>query len=1069
MARTNGNRILKDVNGDISDHLHNHVHLTNCIHLKNHIHKSSPILGNRHLLKDLVAIQNSRSLRDPSTSPRFWQSPSVVDVLWKRGERDVLVNGRRPVGLGYREECRRISGTSPAVSNQSISKAAESELRRHGEATGMRERGASHERRVRREESSRNNNHVQERYVLVKSAKNKGLYRQERSVETLADQVEDITARSDDAAFSCNHDRKHVDMDKITEVKGKVRGHGNNMKTEKRRRFRSARRNRPSISTQAAETQPEMSIASNSYAECRDPLQYRMGDEVQEYDDQNIAGVSSNKCSIPWNWSRIHHRGKSSVDLAGGKSESHLKKNGTLSQGRGISDMALMSEQSSSSTMTEREALPLLVDDPFLHDYSGELGIFVDNLLRQETDSSEGRAREQRTLQRQHTDRHKSLTQKYIPTTFRDLVGQNLVVQALSNAITKRKVGLLYVFYGPHGTGKTTCARIFAKALNCQSLKSTKPCGFCDSCIEHATGKSRNVREIGPVSEIDLESVIELLHDMIASNHRTQYGVFIFDDCDTLSSDCWSVILKVIDRAPRHVIFVLVCSSLDVLPHVITSRCQKFFFSKLKDADILYTLQWIATKEDLEIDKDALKLIASSSNGSLRDAEMTLEQLSLLGQKISLCLVQELIGLISDEKLVDLLDSALSADTINTVKNLRDITQSGIEPLTLMSQLATVITDILAGSYNSTRQGPKMKFFEFQALSKENMEKLRQALKTLSEAEKQLRVSNNKMTWLTAALLQLVPDQQYMLPRPSADSNLGHSPVALNNTVSRLRHGKNNAEMRASQDGSSGDVIIDDKSKVIEKDVGQMNKRIEEVWLEVLEKISIKSLKEFMHQEGKLISLSYGAAPTARLLFNSQLTKSNVEKFRSHILEAFELVLRSPVTIEIRDNSSCEVNRSEIVDVEASPSKYKCSNCNNISIDSNRQNTAGAVMSRQGTFSTTARFSGQRESSERSHSLSLVRGKVSLAHMIHHAEGCSQHIGWSKRKPVSIAEKVEQDNLRLESRSRRLFCWNPPRLTRRTKFSGMKIRTRKTQAVLKFVSCGRCIYSRSSSRMSPTQ
>lgn len=136
-----------------------------------------------------------------------------------------------------------------------------------------------------------------------------------------------------------------------------------------------------------------------------------------------------------------------------------------------------------------------------------------------------------------------------------------------------------------------------------------------------------------------------------------------------------------------------------------------------------------------------------------------------------------------------------------------------------------------------------------------------------------------------------------------------------------------------------------------------------------------------------------------------------MEKFRSHILQAFESVLRSPVTIEIRDNSSREVNRGEIVEVEASPSQYKCSNCNNMSTDSNRQNTEGVMMSRQGTLSTRTHFSDQRESSERTRSLSLVRGKVSLAHMIQHAEGCSQHIGWSKRKPVSIAEKVEQDNL----------------------------------------------------------
>ncbi|KAL0321316.1 UNVERIFIED_CONTAM: protein STICHEL-like 3 [Sesamum radiatum] len=722
-----------------------------------------------------------------------------------------------------------------------------------------------------------------------------------------------------------------------------------------------------------------MSVASNSFGHGRAPQKYHMEEGVHEYDDQNVNGVPRNGCGIPWNWSRIHHRGKSFLDMAGrslscGLSESRLRRG---SRGMDMPDMPVMSEHSSSSTKSHGEALPLLLDASgsqgsidhatWHHDYSGELGIFADNLLKQETDSdlaSEGRSCEQHKFRKNRNERHQNLTQKYMPRTFRDLVGQNLVVQALSNAIVKRKVGLLYLFYGPHGTGKTSCARIFARALNCQSVEHPKPCGYCNSCVAQNTGKSHTVREIGPVSNIDFESIIELVDHVIASQPQSQYRVFIFDECDTLSSECWSAILKVIDRAPRRVVFVLVCSSLDALPHVIISRCQKFFFPKLKDADIIYTLQWIATKEDLEIDKDALKLIASRSDGSLRDAEMTLEQLSLLGKRISLGLVQELVGLISDEKLVDLLDLALSADTVNTVKNLRDIMESGVEPLALMSQLATVITDILAGSYDFMKERPRRKFFRRQALSKEDMEKLRQALKTLSEAEKQLRVSNDRITWLTAALLQLA------------------------------------------------------------------------------------CIKEFMYQEAKLISVSYGAAPTVQLLFNSQLTKSKAEKFRLHILQAFESVLRSPVTIEIRCESRKDagggpillpatqdsitshddtrrtqnrvtslsgVNRREIIEIESSPRDKADSDRRNI------DNAVGAT-SKQKTSTTLG---------DRNQSLSLVRSKVSLAHVIQQAEGCSQHSGWSRRKAVSIAEKLEQENLRLEPKSRALLCWNPPKGTRK--------------------------------------
>ncbi|XP_057797639.1 protein STICHEL-like 4 isoform X2 [Salvia miltiorrhiza] len=1116
MTRAVRDRILKDVNGNISDHLRNHIHLTNCIHLKNHMHKNSPILADWAFMRDLVVLQRSRSLRDPSASPPSWHSPSAIDVLLKRGEGEDVVAGRPSVGI----ERGRVSGSSPATAAVS-SRGGKDGIRRERRAR----KGEESERIVGTDEHEEEGEHlVGDRVsgnsqLKEKSLEAKGGYRQDRQLRTLSDQLRNVPAGSDDAVSSRNRGdgRRVFHSEKYSEEAGVSIRHRSSLNRGKRRRFRGGRRSRPSVAARdGAEAQNEMSVASNSFGEGRASHKYHGEEEVQQLYSQNVNGDPRNGCGIPWNWSRIHHRGKSFLDMAGrslscGLSESRSKKGGSNSRGMDIPNMPVMS--SSSSTRSDAEALPLLLDPSgshgsmdraaWFHDYSGELGIYAGNLLKQETDSdlaSEGRSREQHRSRKHNNERHQNLTQKYMPRTFRDLVGQNLVVQALSNAILKRKVGLIYLFYGPHGTGKTSCARIFARALNCQSMEHPKPCGFCNSCIAQSTGKSRNVREIGPVSNMDLERIVGLLGNVTSSSSQlqSQYRVFIFDECDTVSSECWSTILKVIDRAPRRVVFVLVCSSLDALPHIIISRCQKFFFPKLKDADIIYTLQWIATKEDLDIDKDALKLIASRSDGSLRDAEMTLEQLSLIGKRISVALVQELVGLVSDEKLVDLLDLALSADTVNTVKNLRDIMESGVEPLALMSQLATVITDILAGSYDITKERPRRRFFRRRELSKEDMEKLRQALKILSEAEKQLRVSNDRITWLTAALLQLAPDQQYMLPVSSADASLNHSPLVLNGAS--LGHGprKSNAEMSGFQAGSSANVRYNDKLK--EHDRGEMNsqqvhaasseksqinkaqavynEKLEAIWLDVLEKIPVNSIREFMYQEGKLVSVSYGAAPTVQLLFNSQLTKSKAEKFRLHVLQAFESVLRCPVTIEIRcesrkgtgrgpillpaaqnppyldvnptintgswmptasrsdmgrlqnrDMPSSEANRREIVEIEAPPGEYKGVSRKDDNLDSDGRNLENAGVTSSQKISTVL-------------------------------EGCSQHSGWSKRKAVSIAEKLEQENLRLEARSRRLLCWNPPKMNRQ-KLSRLRIRSRKPLTLLKFISCGRCLSGRS--------
>ncbi|XP_075667262.1 protein STICHEL-like 3 [Castanea sativa] len=1189
MTRAVRDRILKDANGDIGDHLRNHIHLTNCIHLKNHMHKNSPILADRSLMRDLVVLQRSRSLRDPSASPPSWHSPSIVDLLPKKGENDARIReGRRSIGIERRREARRMSGSSPTLPNLSTSKVAPGEVSGGNDGVAaISERssksGVGNGRRVRREESSRKSNRTdilggneepplnQDGNVLThdvvsrnseskdRKSKQKGKQIGDVQHKTLSEQLND--GLTDDVASSNIHLRgSHSRWEKtVDEPQASIHAYSSGLNRVKRRKFRGTRRTRASRDVGA---QNELSVASNTLAQGSACAKYLMEEGEEEYGNANVTRAPRNGCGIPWNWSRIHHRGKTILDMAGrslscGLSDSRLKKGGSTAHGREMSDMPMASDYTSSSTRSDAEALPLLVEASgsqettdnagWVHNYSGELGIFADNLYKHDVDSdlaSEARSGDQRKLRGYRKNRHQSLTQKYMPRTFRDLVGQNLVAQALLNAVMKRKVGLLYVFYGPHGTGKTSCARIFARALNCQSSEHPKPCGFCNSCIAHDMGKSRNIREVGPVSNFDFESIMDLLDNMIVSQLPSHHRVFIFDDCDTLSSDCWSAISKVIDRAPRRVVFVLVSSSLDVLPHIIISRCQKFFFPKLKDADIIYTLQWIATKEDLEIDKEALKLIASRSDGSLRDAEMTLEQLSLLGQRISVPLVQELVGLISDEKLVDLLDLALSADTVNTVKNLRIIMETGVEPLALMSQLATVITDILAGSYDFTKDRHRRKFFRRQPLSKEDMEKLRQALKTLSEAEKQLRMSNDKLTWLTAALLQLAPDQQYMLPT-SADTSFSHSPLALNNAGGRdlarrvSEHSEmSNKERRLSTNvrienlraGSSADfrengtlkgISLEkkrhagtsmvhqqtsthstDNNRVSGRHIpGKSHRGIADIWLEVLEKIQINGLKEFLYQEGKLISVSFGAAPTVQLIFTSQQTKSKAEKLREHILGAFEAVLCSPVIIEIRcepkkvsgsgvhvplilsasrDSSSqirdkngvgsqaqllqtdnLEMGRSEIVEVAASPREPEGNEHGDNHAAADKRGLGGSGVG-EGTASykksTMASLPERRKLGEQSQS--LVKSKVSLAHVIQQAEGCSQRNAWSKRKAVSIAEKLEQENLRLEPRSRSLLCWKATRVTRR-KLSRLKIRTRKPHSLLKLVSCGKCLSAKS--------
>ncbi|CAN6482903.1 unnamed protein product [Victoria cruziana] len=1197
-------KIMREEDCNIQDHLRNHVHLTNCIHVKNHLHKHSPnpMSAESAFIRDLIVLQRSRSLRDPSTSPS-WHSP-IADSLAKRLEKGAIQAGRRSVGHDHTIESKTGFSSSPLIAGFEAPKVVEWESKNSlevgkendgtealdnqntegrmkkigkskSEVSARRGRAATAETRnltdatgtskvEERSSGLADPSHLHPDLGKGKKLINKDSHSQSHYEKSILRQVKGLFLDGEEVGPSQSHLHSRGIQHKMVVLRPSTNGRGSDSRDRsilgaelgafKKRKLKGTRIHRALPGSRVG-GHSELSLVSDSLANTAAHAKYHSEwngiSRFEENDESELTHAPRNGCGIPWNWSRIHHRGKTFLDMAGrsfscGLSDSRIRKAEgpspqirTGSQVQASPDMLAMSNHSDSSERSDSEILPLLNEPSgsqassqsaaWIQDYSGELGIYGNQSLKQDRDAdlvSEGMSGDRRTF-RQYLqsgqlvagERHRSLTQKYVPKSFMDLVGQNLVSQALSNAISQKKVGLLYIFYGPHGTGKTSCARVFARALNCQSQEYPRPCGSCNSCIAHELGKNSSVREVGPVGSIDFENVMEHFEEMMLSKKPSMYQVFIIDDCDSLPSDSWSAISKIIDRAPRRVAFILISTNVDHLPHMIISRCQKFFFPKLRDADIISTLHFIATQENIEIERDALKLIATRSDGSLRDAEMTLEQLSLLGQRISVSLVQELVGLVSDDKLVDLLDLALSADTVSTVKTLRETMEAGVEPLALMSQLATIITDILAGSYVFTRERLRRKFFRRPTLTKEEMERLRQALKTLSEAEKQLRMSNDRLTWLTAALLQLAPEQQYIVPSSSADTSFNHSPLrASSRPESRpqasIRHELSNKRRSNLHIASTSD----------DRGAGQVpalsHEDVEEIWVNVLEKLQSNTLKQFLDREGQLISVNISTVPTVKVLFTSHSNKAKAEKFKACISQAFHAVLHFPVKVEFlhevkekrvdvqsslaiiaeKDTAhktsdeklraddkvpkpgqgdgkrsskitntkagssqgrklhpnSQEIDKNEIVEITASLGQLK----NSVQLDENNLGSAWVeeAADRHQSFSVSVQAEKVKP---RNHSLrkSLVKGKVSLAHVIQQAES-TQHGGWSRHEDISIAEKLEQENLRLEPSSRVLLCWKASKVTLR-KLPRPKSRASRTRPFLKLVPCARCPCSKS--------
>ncbi|CAM6018615.1 unnamed protein product [Sphagnum balticum] len=401
----------------------------------------------------------------------------------------------------------------------------------------------------------------------------------------------------------------------------------------------------------------------------------------------------------------------------------------------------------------------------------------------------------------------RTLSQKYRPKSFNELMGHTMVVKSLTMAIRKHKIAPAYLFTGPRGTGKTTAARIFAAAISCSVVATSEvesqECGNCrrnslQECAARACQKDDDDEEEDSCSSDDDADDVKEIDAAVASNmdlqhmlqqsmlmrqrnlsspssfssspnscccsHRHhRYKVLIVEGCHLLSSQIWNAFLTLLEEPPAYLVFILITTESDQLPLTVTSRCQRFSFNKLKESDIIKRLRSLALKESLNVDKDAFAAIASRADGSLRDAEMLLDQLSLLDKTISSDMVQELVGLIPENKLLDLLDVALSADTVHTVRQMRQVLDLGVDPLSLVSQLASLITNLLAGSFDMHQcEIREDGFFKRDFPRKEELRRLRQALKVLSEAEKQLRVSSDRPTWLTAALLQFAPDHSFL-------------------------------------------------------------------------------------------------------------------------------------------------------------------------------------------------------------------------------------------------------------------------------------------------------------------
>ncbi|XOA43035.1 MAG: DNA polymerase III subunit gamma/tau [Candidatus Nealsonbacteria bacterium] len=323
------------------------------------------------------------------------------------------------------------------------------------------------------------------------------------------------------------------------------------------------------------------------------------------------------------------------------------------------------------------------------------------------------------------------LYRKYRPQTFAEFIGQEHIAKTLTNAISKGMISHAYLFSGPRGTGKTTMARLIAKAVNCQNRKEGEfePCNKCSSCLEIMGGRAIDLLEIDAASHRGIDDIRELKDGIRFSPTKSKYKVFILDEAHQLSKDAANALLKTLEEPPAHAIFVLATTEIHKMIPTIISRCQRFDFRKFTLSEIIKKLIIIIKKENIKIEKPALELIALNAGGSIRDAESLLDQVSTFykdsEKEIKAEDIKDLLGLVEIELVSKFTDFLSDKKTFKTIEYLNEISGKGLDLDEFAKTLVGYLRKALILKIMGESENPASSYGYLSGLTKEEIRTLK--------------------------------------------------------------------------------------------------------------------------------------------------------------------------------------------------------------------------------------------------------------------------------------------------------------------------------------------------------
>ena len=382
-----------------------------------------------------------------------------------------------------------------------------------------------------------------------------------------------------------------------------------------------------------------------------------------------------------------------------------------------------------------------------------------------------------------------ALYRKFRPAKFNELVGQEHITKTLKNQIMSDRVGHAYLFNGGRGTGKTSIAKILARAVNCLNLQDGEPCNECEICKAALEGSLTDIVEMDAASNNSVEDVREIREAVNFLPTKAKYRVYIIDEVHMLSTGAFNALLKTLEEPPKHVKFLLATTEPQKIPATILSRCQRFDFKRISNEDIIKRLKIVCEESKIEISEEALNLIATLAEGGMRDALSILERCNQDGEdKIDENKIRDLVGIPKITYIKQIVEAIVNHNVDASLKVVEEVLKEGKDLNNLLWEIIKYVKDILLyKSTGSIQTYTKEEIEDIKVLSEKiSKEELINLICNLSELENSLKMSTQKIIIFQTGIIKLCNMQDINKSEKNVDNNIGNNNFNINNLEQRV-------------------------------------------------------------------------------------------------------------------------------------------------------------------------------------------------------------------------------------------------------------------------------------------